>query len=263
MRRLLPCVFAFVFALWAQGELVVNEIMYNPPGIDQEWVELYNITDGDVVLDSTWILTDGEGRFNFPGFTVPAGGFVTVIVDTYWSGDTVVPFEPDIDATGHGIKLANGGDDVILLHIVDGDTVVVDSVTYSPDWAPESNSGGSSLERIDPYGDSNDPSNWQASAVPGGTPGAPNKVAEKSLRPKLVSLRAAPNPFNCRCVITAATSEPATITITDIRGRVVCRWSIPSGTNQITWSPNVPSGVYVVTAAAGGAKTNVRVLLVR
>ncbi len=244
------------------GQLVVNEIMYNSLGVDQEWVEFKCLHGSPIYLDSTWILTDGEGTFHFPSVMVI--DYLTVIVDTVWSGDTVIHFTPDVDATSHGLKLANTGDDVILLHIVGSDTIVVDSVTYSPSWAPQSNGNGPSLERISPEGGSNDPSNWQASAVDWGTPGAPNGIAEKSIAPRTLSISATPNPFNSECQIRIISQSVATAEIIDISGRVLSKWDILPGENSICWSAeNIFSGIYFVRVKSNIWQVSMSILQVR
>ncbi len=160
---------AVVFAA-SPGDIVVNEIMYNGPesGTDNEWVELYNTTAGTIVLDSVWQLTDGEGEFHFMGASIPADGYLTVKVNE--NASVPFPFTPDVDASGFGIALGNSSDQVVLLE----GTTVIDSVSYLDDWGADGD--GPSLERIDPSGPSNSSTNWGASTVDGGTPGAENSI---------------------------------------------------------------------------------------
>ncbi len=80
----------------------------------------------------------------------------------------------DINATRLGVGdnkigngLANGGDTVA---ITNGSTTV-DSVTFDNTWGGDGD--GTSLERIDPQGSSNDQSNWTGGPV-NGTPGSSN-----------------------------------------------------------------------------------------
>lgn len=249
---LVAILFAFC-AIWAQGGLVINEIMYNSLGIDQEWIEFFNIVDSDVALDSSWILTDGEGWFNFPEIVVHPGEYMTVIVDTALEGDSImIHFEPDVDATGHNIKLANTGDDVILLQVIDGDTFVVDSVTYSPDWVPESDGDGPSMERIDPYGEPNDPANWAASVFDWGTPGAANPVREKFTKPATININTRPNPFNESCEIKIVSQKPGCVKIIDIAGKEIAVWQLVPGVNSLVWTPtDNPSGLYIIAVNNG------------
>ena len=43
--------------LWSADEIVINEIMYNSPGTDVEFVELYNRSASTINLDGWYILT--------------------------------------------------------------------------------------------------------------------------------------------------------------------------------------------------------------
>ena len=159
---------AILFAA-SPGDIVVNEIMYNSIGSDEEWVELYNTTDSDITLDADWTLSDNMRTYTFEGVTVPAGGYLTIEVLTGGS----FPFTPDVDATGHGIQLSNTSDEVILRE----SGVIIDSVKYHDSWGDGAHDGdGPSLERIDPAAPSNSPENWNSSTVDGGTPGAENSI---------------------------------------------------------------------------------------
>ena len=66
--------------------------------------------------------------------------------------------------------ISNGGESIVLVDAV-GD--IIHDFEYSDDlpWPVEADGGGSSLEVIDTEGNYNDPSNWRASLVLGGTPG--------------------------------------------------------------------------------------------
>jgi hypothetical protein len=66
-----------------------------------------------------------------------------------------------------GGGLSNNGDTVT---VTDG-SATVDSVTYDNNWGGDGD--GTSLERIDPQGSSNDPNNWTSGPV-NGTPGSAN-----------------------------------------------------------------------------------------
>lgn len=252
----------------AGAQIVVNEIMFNPPGTsEEEWIELYNYSDTDVFMDSTWLITDGEGEYHFEDVLLPADGFLTILVNRPDSGE--IHLTPDIDATGHGIHLANAADDVVLLHATESDTMVIDSVTYSGSWAPDANNTGYSMERIHVFGDSNDPENWGASTVMWGTPDAPNSIAavkEQAQLPADVRIAAYPNPFNSSCVVTAPAGSE--VEVYDLRGNLII--SLPpvsiGGTHQtITWHPdeNTPSGIYLLKARTSTKTITARVMLVR
>ncbi len=62
----------FVFPALAHAAVVINEIMYDPPGADsgQEWIELYNNSDSSPVDLTGWTFSDGSNStkhvFNVP-----------------------------------------------------------------------------------------------------------------------------------------------------------------------------------------------------
>ncbi|MCD6531476.1 lamin tail domain-containing protein [bacterium] len=263
MRGFVAVAGAVLLVSLAGAQIVVNEIMFNPPGtVEEEWVELYNYSDTDVYLDSTWYITDGEGEYHFEGYLLEAEGFMTLLFYRPDSGE--IHIVPDIDATGHGIHLANSADDVILIHATESDTMVIDSVTYSGDWAPDANNTGYSMERIHIFGDSNDPSNWGASTVMWGTPDALNSISEikeSSSLPAQVRISAYPNPFNSACVVEVGGGRMQ-IQIRSADGRLVDSRTITGG--KFVWKPEkLPGGVYIISAEGEGTSAETTVLFIK
>lgn len=155
------------------GDIVINEIMYNSPGDDEEWAELFNNTDSDIILDTAWTISDGEGMYRFDGIVIHSSEYLTV--EIYSSG--AFPFTPDVDASGGDFQLSNGGDQVILME----SDVLIDEVDYYDSWGDGRHDGdGPSLERINPLAPSNNPANWNSSVSDGGTPGAENSIYSPS-----------------------------------------------------------------------------------
>ncbi|MFW6348523.1 MAG: gliding motility-associated C-terminal domain-containing protein, partial [Cyclonatronaceae bacterium] len=80
------------------------------------------------------------------------------------------------------------------------DSSVIDSVFYSADWHNPNlaDTRGIALERINPFGESNESENWGSSVLPeGGTPGAENSLfATPSAPPETRGLVMEPNPFS-------------------------------------------------------------------
>jgi len=148
--------------------LVINEIMYNTPGVDEEWVELYNPTDAAIDLEGWKILDSDAGHTPIiisAGYSIPAGGFFTISVAT----DGNFPFTPDFDGTG-AFALNNGGD---VVRIYNADGILNDYVEYDDggDWPSEPDGGGPSLSLFDPTTDNALGVNWMASTQDIGTPG--------------------------------------------------------------------------------------------
>ncbi len=153
----------------APGEMVVNEILYDPAGgSDGEFVELLNTT-ADRVFDLRALTLDGDAVSSDPAPVLP-GQFVVVArnAEAFASAFPGVPF---VELTG--LSLSNSGDTVTLQA---GDAVI-DSVAYDPDWHREEldDATGLSLERRDAAGPSSAASNWSSSLDPSGaTPGRAN-----------------------------------------------------------------------------------------
>lgn len=185
------------------GPVVLNEIMFEPPGSPpyadhlHEYVELHNLTDQPVPLydplypTNTWRLTGVN--FTFPeGVVLPPRGFVLLVT-----------FDPQTDPVSTALfrqrynvgsqvrligpvpgRLANEGERLALYRPDAPQTVpnpfvgyvpyvLVDEVEYrpGPPW-PEGAAGtGRSLQKRQPHLFGNDPASWEA-AWP--TPGSIN-----------------------------------------------------------------------------------------
>lgn len=190
------------------GPIVINELMYHPPDLpgpidntDHEFVELRNITNSPVALSTyfpdpgathPWQLVGGVDFVFSLATSIPPKGYLLVV-----SFDPVAdPVKLDDFRTTYGLDasiqivgpysgvLSNGGE---LVQLMKPDTpqappetfvpyVLVDEVEYDDDglWPPTADGLGLSLERIDSTWVGNLFSNWEASAVIGGTPGCPN-----------------------------------------------------------------------------------------
>ncbi|MEL6703751.1 MAG: lamin tail domain-containing protein [Bacteroidota bacterium] len=157
------------------GDLVVNEIMYDPPtGGSDEYVEVFNRTTSAFDL-SEFLLADATAASRIASVptVIQPGGFGVLVRDSL-AFATAFPGVPFVEVPSWR-ALNNGGDDVTLLYQpADEDPPVeIDQVPYLPSW------GGTdaALERIDPEGPSASASNFATTTDPsGGTPGAANSV---------------------------------------------------------------------------------------
>ena len=153
-------------SLYAQPQLVISEIMYNPPesGTDSlEFIEIYNA--GANPVDLTGIYFDQGVNYTFPSQTLAAGATFLVAVDSAAAeGVFGVPFDAEWTSGG----LSNGGEDLVLKTSLG---TLIDSVDYDDftPWPTEPDGNGPSLDLIDVALDNNDGTNWTAScvAVPG------------------------------------------------------------------------------------------------
>jgi predicted extracellular nuclease len=160
-KVLLPILFIFTI-VGLNAQLVISEIMYNPPesGTDShEFVEIYNA--GAAVNLEGYSFAQGF-IYTFPNYMLMSGEYVIVTVDS-------LALLNDYGATGlqwTSGGLSNGGEDIVL---VDALGVTVDSVDYDDDaaegWALGADQGGSSLVLCDLNADNNVPTNWQAAST--------------------------------------------------------------------------------------------------
>lgn len=140
------------------GRVIINEIMYDFPDGECEWVEIYNNTDSVVNLKN-WKISDNsltQVNITSNDFFVNPQSY-TVISQS----SAIFANHPSIDSSKVIImssfpSLNNAGDAVIIYKI---NGSVSDRVDYLPDWGGDN----SSLERIDINGISNDSSNWASS----------------------------------------------------------------------------------------------------
>ena len=143
-------------------DVVINEIMYHPidGSTTLEFIEIYN--RGDVAQDLTGWSIEGVG-FDFPsGTQIDAGAYLVIakspsrIESTYGLGSDVL-----LDSAYPG-QLSNGGEKLRLLDAVGNEA---DKVRYydGGDWSHWADAGGSSLEKIDPFGEGSVADSWDAS----------------------------------------------------------------------------------------------------
>ena len=176
---------SFLFSLFslnlAFGQIVINEIMYNPPegGSDSlEYIELYN--NSALTVDLTdW--TMGGVTYTFPNGTMLNAGEYLLLTVNASAFENVYGISGTLEWTSGG--LSNGGETVQLFN---GNGTLVDIVDYSDSgsWVTEPDSFGPSLELCSPDRDNSLAENWFAATTATGffidgvelkgTPGAAN-----------------------------------------------------------------------------------------
>jgi DNA/RNA endonuclease YhcR with UshA esterase domain len=162
-RFLLPVFFLFTI-VGLNAQLVISEIMYNPPesGTDSlEYIEIYNA--GTAVNLDGYYFAQGV-TYTFPSYMLMSGEYVVVAVDSLAMlnnfGITALQW------TSGG--LSNGGEDIIINDPTDAmvDIVDFDDANGWPEDAADG--GGSSIVLCDLGADNNDPANWQAATTDSG-----------------------------------------------------------------------------------------------
>jgi hypothetical protein len=154
--------------------LVISEIFADPnPQIglpDAEYIEIYNRSKNPIDL-SGWKLSDASSTSIFP---------TQIILPNEYSIATSSASVSRFTSFGKTIGLANfptlnNDSDVLTLKTA----LVIDSVNYNLTWYKDEDkqSGGWSLELIDPENTCGESNNWAASIdSKGGTPGKQNSV---------------------------------------------------------------------------------------
>ncbi|MCD6417530.1 lamin tail domain-containing protein [bacterium] len=164
MRSAIVITVVVAVSVVAYAQIVVNEVMFNPSGSpENEWFELYNVSDSDVDL-SGWLWSDSSYSGSPTPITedehiISAGGYVIVSKEAWGT-----PPSCDVIIPSTWRSLNNSGYDEVI--VFSPDTEIVEKVIYV-----ESEHGCGediSLERIDPFGSSTDQSNWGCCDDPSG-----------------------------------------------------------------------------------------------
>ncbi len=173
-----------VFVPPESAAVVINEIQFDPPVGEPEWVEVINRSPYRLSLDG-WLFGDRHRRVPLDsiGLCLDPGGLGLIAADTLLSLRD--PAAPIWSTLGPWPGLNNSSDAVVLC-LPTGQ--LIDTVVYRSSWR---RSREGSLERILPAGDGLDSTNWAACLDPrGATPGEINSVAPREVDLSLDSLSA-------------------------------------------------------------------------
>ncbi|MEM9917607.1 MAG: lamin tail domain-containing protein [Bacteroidota bacterium] len=161
-RMILLWVIAAFLTGQSQAQLVINEIMYNPPGEDSlEYVEIFNNGNAAENL-SNYSLTSRFVRFTFPNVSVGPGNYLIATKDSSVMknlfGDTRTYYQ------WQSGNLTNTSDTIVLKNAIQQ---TVDSVRYgdrSP-WPQQADNAGASLVLCDVNTDNTVAENWKAATT--------------------------------------------------------------------------------------------------
>jgi len=171
-----------VFALPAtveSGDLVINEILFNPVTGGSDYVEIFNNSDKLLDLNGLEMAnldndTISNNAIIESNFLLFPGTYVVITEDS-----TQVQQQYPNAVVGRFIEsdLPTYSNDAGTVYLIRGNQTI-DAVSYEDDWHFKllDDEDGKSLERIEPNGPSNDRSNWHTAAesVGFGTPGGEN-----------------------------------------------------------------------------------------
>jgi hypothetical protein len=157
-------------------DVIITEIFADPEpsqGLPAaEFIEVFNRSEKVFDL-SAWSISDENTKAILPTTYLFPGEYLIV---TSTSSATLFPSLNKIAGVANFPSLNNSGD---LLILKDGSGRLIDGVRYSDAWYHDTNkqTGGWSLELIDPQNTCSESDNWTASENDGGgTPGKQNSV---------------------------------------------------------------------------------------
>jgi len=262
------------FAELPGRDILIHEINYNSPDASDpgDWVELHNRGSSHVDI-SGWIFKDSDDVHVFAipgGETLAPGAYIVLAEDL---ADFALQFPEVENVIGSlGFGFSGGGE---LLRLFDADSILIDSVEYedSPPWPPEADGLGPTLELVSPERDNSLPESWEASALPLGTPGAPNSVStesQESTAPSALLLREPwPNPFNpvVNFRFGLPRSSHVRMDIYDLRGARVARIldaEMDAGFHVLQWkAEGQASGLYFARLQVDGEVRTRKLLLLK
>jgi hypothetical protein len=221
----------------SQGDIVINEVLFNPPPDGVDFVELYNASHKYIDLNG-WAIGSQDDDANVQkaslrnNVVLPPSCYVTFSADIVkLSAQYVTP-----DSSLVALRIPSYADDhgtVILFSALDS---VMDRFDYSADMHNVfvRSGEGVSLERISATVATNDRANWtSASSTAGfGTPGLRNSAALDVPSPDARPVRVTPSVFTPlagqpnAAEISYHFNQPgnvATINISDNRGVIIRR----------------------------------------
>ena len=149
-----------------KGTVLINEICWMGTAVspNQEWIELYNTTEEQIILDG-WILEakDGIPKIKLKGKIPPYGFYLLERIND----NTLPEIAADLIYKG---GLENKGE---YLQLFDNQNNLIDEVNCSSGWFAGNKETKQTMERKI-IGSGSDSKSWQTSRIPGGTPKAKN-----------------------------------------------------------------------------------------
>ncbi len=167
--------------LASQGDIIINEVLFNPSTGGQDFVELYNNSDKVISLEGWYLANWSDSIANLKEIELASaildpGDFLVLTKDS-----SAVKTSYPLSASGVYLNMASMpsyNNDSGTVYLLQSDTSVMDRFAYDEDMHfPLLNDvDGVSLERLEYGRASNDPDNWHsaAEAVGYATPGYEN-----------------------------------------------------------------------------------------
>lgn len=175
----------------APGDIVINEVLFNPPTGGSRYVELLNRSN-KIFQWSEFFIANFNGGADVEAVTATQllfpGKYHVFTSDRNFVLNRFQNIRPLDVITQTLPSLSDDSDNFTLYWAKDGQTVTLDSLNYSDDWHnalySTSDRDGVALERIREGGLTNDPANWTSAApVKTGAPGTPTLPNSQRLGP--------------------------------------------------------------------------------
>jgi hypothetical protein len=235
----------------AVGELIINEILFNPRSNAYDFVEVYNrsnkIFDASKIYianrNSSGIISSQRLLSATPGYIFPGDYFVVTEDADNLALNYLVQNPDNVLVLSSLPSYPDDEGDVVILNF---QANVVDEVKYKDDWHFKliDNAEGVSLERIDPDAASQDENNWHSAASTAGYGTPTYKNSQYKLQQAInATIEVTPKVFSPDndgrddlATIQYKIDEPgyvANITIFDAAGRPV-RNLVRNGTMSLT-----------------------------
>ncbi len=150
------------------ANIIISEINWNGNATSSadEWMELYNTSDEEIVLNN-WTINWNDNIINLDEINLASNDYLLL---ERTDDDTVPSVNANLIYTG---SLRNSGEIILLKN----NEEIIDTVDFSAGW-PETTNVTSTLER-----DCTDFSIWQISNRVDGSPKQPNTICEQETEP--------------------------------------------------------------------------------
>jgi len=186
-----------VFALssYTSGDLLINEIMYNPGNNNAEFIELYNPDFFNINVGG-WIMAEGKNKtvLSAKNSKISPGGFFVIANDS-----VIFNSFPELKnkiIINSSFSLSNSSE---TISIYDALGNFIDSVKYNSNWNNSNfiSTENRSLEKIKANYNSDDRENWSTSVNPkGSTPMQKNSIILEKTQNRINGISIYPNPFS-------------------------------------------------------------------
>ena len=257
----------------AKGDVIINEILFNPVKDGADFVEGYNSSPGAVLLNELMIANRNASgdiasikRITKDSILLSPGQFFIVTTDEKWLKLHYKVAPASIVCETSSLPSFPDDEGCVVL-VRKTDSVPVDEVQYSAKWHSQflTSTQGTSLERISYEFSSQDKNNWASAATSAGngTPGSVNsqhvgimeRMGAVSITPRIFS--PGNDGLDDFVSIFINVGQPGRIAngmIFDISGRQVrylLKNELLGVANKFTWdgrddrSQALPSGVYI------------------